>query len=451
MKRRRFLQVGLAGAGSLMIPWPARAALQASAPEPHFFLQVILAGGADTSYMFDARPLAMTQAGKLQNYLGKEPTPWTGSNGGSCLATSFVNPLLPFKNRFSVINGVVMAPDFDGHDQNMNLLLTGSNFGGDSFVPHLNLAETGISPLVIDAVVNGFPIATLTNQADSIPLTPSAVAHLRAKVNALPALDGDLNSFILSRLTANAAGPGRFNAAAALFLDGMNRGPDLQGRISQIRQPVSNDAPEKQFAAMISDFFRQSLARSAVWTISDSFDTHAASLAKNQPALFQRTFSQIANVLQVLSTTPFDDKRSILDVTTFMITSEFSRTMRIDGYAIDNTGTNHNCFANTVLIGGKGVKGGMVIGATDYQSPTDKVSGAHLAMDPTILKLMGRPFDVKSLQSRSDQPGAFSMTDYLSIASVVNTIYKLFSNPASRYRMIDRGLPVAPTLDGLLS
>ena len=38
-----------------------------------------------------------------------------------------------FRDRFSVLNGVCMAPSFDGHLQNMNFLFAGKPFGGDSF------------------------------------------------------------------------------------------------------------------------------------------------------------------------------------------------------------------------------------------------------------------------------------------------------------------------------
>ena len=103
--------------------------------------------------MFDARPLSMTKAGKIQNYLGKEPDPWIGKNGVKALATSLIKPLAPFRDRFSVLNGVCMAPSFDGHLQNMNFLFAGKPFGGDSFIPHLNSAETGRKPESLDAIV----------------------------------------------------------------------------------------------------------------------------------------------------------------------------------------------------------------------------------------------------------------------------------------------------------
>ena len=57
----------------------------------------------------------------------------------------------------------------------------------------------------------------------------------------------------------------------------------------------------------------------------------------------------------------------MFDVTTVMIASEFGRTLRSLDSPIDNTGTNHNQFSNSVLIGGKGIRGGMVIGESRFR------------------------------------------------------------------------------------
>src|SRR5262245_19622294 len=101
--RRDFLKITLGGAGTLLLPGASFLHAAEVREEPHFFLMIVLNGGADSSYMFDARPLSMTKAGKIQNYLGQEPAPWTGRNGIRTLATSLVKPLTPFRDRFSVL------------------------------------------------------------------------------------------------------------------------------------------------------------------------------------------------------------------------------------------------------------------------------------------------------------------------------------------------------------
>ena len=52
---------------------------------------------------------------------------------------------------------------------------------------------------------------------------------------------------------------------------------------------------------------------------------------------------------------------------------------------------------------------------------------------------------------RPDQPDTFDIENYLTIGSVVNTVYALFSVPKSRYRSTGRNLPPAPVLNGLLA
>ena len=60
--RRDVLRFGAFGAGTLLLPrWQLPRAASPADADPHFFLLVVLNGGADSSYMFDARPLSMTQ------------------------------------------------------------------------------------------------------------------------------------------------------------------------------------------------------------------------------------------------------------------------------------------------------------------------------------------------------------------------------------------------------
>ena len=63
---------------------------------------------------------------------------------------------------------------------------------------------------------------------------------------------------------------------------------------------------------------------------------------------------------------------------------------------------------------------------------------------------MGLPFDFSTLLPRTDRPAGFDIKDYLTIGSVVNTIYALFGVPKDHYRVLRRELPTAPVLNGLL-
>ena len=73
-------------------------------------------------------------------------------------------------------------------------------------------------------------------------------------------------------------------------------------------------------------------------------------------------------------------------------------------------GTDHNPLANTVLIGGAGIKSGLVIGASDFRTATESLSGAHLQLDRDRVKVMGRPFDFTTGRARTDLPAAFAVS-----------------------------------------
>jgi hypothetical protein len=93
-------------------------------------------------------------------------------------------------------------------------------------------------------------------------------------------------------------------------------------------------------------------------------------------------------------------------------------------WSFDETGTDHNPFTNTFLIGGKGIRGGLVLGESDFATiaERDHLSKAHLQHDRERWLMMGRPFDFATYRPRGDLPDAFDLSDYLSCGSVINTV-----------------------------
>src|SRR5262249_9729723 len=139
--RRRFVRSGGLLA-TTALGWPLTAA--AAADDPHFLIVVHLGPGADASYFVDARPLAMTAAGLIQNYTGKEPTLWQDAARGRAWGADASSLLLGRRDSLSVVNGVHMAGSFAGHPQNVNYLLAGSPFGGELWLARAE-AGTGTS------------------------------------------------------------------------------------------------------------------------------------------------------------------------------------------------------------------------------------------------------------------------------------------------------------------
>jgi hypothetical protein len=459
VKRREFLKTSLVStAAALSIPglsFLPRRARAADGTEPvHFFLLITLPNpsGLDSSYLFDARAPEMTMNSCIQNYRSGPPAvPWVGSNGGATLATEIVKPLEMYRTYFSVLNGVTMSTGFDGHDQNVNFLYTGDPFGGAAFLPMLN-SLTSASPL--DAIERGRIKATLNNASKSVPLSPQSAAALIKSLKSVPALDpgSPLFSYLSRRLTSiGGSDTGAFSAGTRQFSQAFMQAPALVQQLTRLQ--IAGPDSDQNYIPMLGQFFKNGIARAAVLTLdtkSALFDTHDPKAAAQQPTTYAALVTTLASIFEAMRTTAFDQTRSLLDVTTFLFSAEFGRSMRQNGKPIHDTGTDHNPYANSILIGGKGIRGGQVLGSSDFTSSDEVLSAAHLALDPNKLRSFGRPFDFASGQVRSDLPSTYNASDYLGFNSVINTIFSLFDVAASNWRSVERNGTTANVIRQLL-
>jgi hypothetical protein len=431
--------------------------------EPHFYLQLYYSNGFDSSYLFDGRPLSFTKAGKIQNYVGADPTPWVGRNGQSCLASSLVAPLSSYKDDFSVINGIFNPSRDDGHDQNRNVIFTGNSFGGDSFFPYLNDLAAPRSSL--DFLVCGSLRVPFSNGNSSIALTSSGLGFFAGVVrNSKGSSPQDPSiEFLNSRLQFGSKGSGKFSEGVRNMLSGLGEsfsvGTKFKGIELGINEGDSRILKELKAAHKL---FVSGITNCAVITDESNrnqlidLDTHDAESAANQPQSYGAVVAEIAEAFQFLKNTVFDEAKglSLLDVTTVMISSEFGRTNCQVGNPIDKTGTDHNPLSNMILLGGKGIKGGQVIGATDLDSLDNSgnyqnLSKPHLEFDPELIKRMGKPFNFESMQPY-EAPEVFHADHYLTMGSVVNTILKLYGCDESKYWSNTRNGSKAKILAGLL-
>lgn len=189
-------------------------------------------------------------------------------------------------------------------------------------------------------------------------------------------------------------------------------------------------------------------------------DTHFNQGAKQQPEMYDAITDQLEAFINVLRDTPYDDAQalSFMDVTTFLISSEFSRTMRQNGLSMEDTGTDHNTLGNSLIIGGKGINTGAVIGSTDLDRLDNRgefsmIAPAHKQMDAGLLKTMGRPYDFVVQQSMlEDAINAYEPESYISMASVANTIMKQFNVSEGFWRKASNivGSLPAKTLNSIL-
>ena len=464
LDRRSFVKLSAGGAGTVLLT--PKSGLSASATsdfEPHFFLNIIFPGGMDSRYTFDARPLAMTDAKLFVNYLNETPKLYTGSNGGKCLTTKIIKVLKPFLNRLSVVNGVVMMPTFDGHENNVGFMVTGDPFSGESQMPHLNEGKHSL-PLDYVQVGDGRLLTTITNTGNSVPLNAASAKSFSERLKTLPSFaeESPLKTFLGNRMRAAAMGKGRFSGGSRAMSDGYDRLPKLAEALKNLDVSAGkDDRAIMPSVKLIGELFRGGVCRSAMFVFdtdlsqTQNLDSHDSETAKEQPRIIGELMDDLAAILDFLQNTPYDNERSLFDVTTIAVGTEFGRTM-LPMFAsefsdFEFAGTDHNPLTNTILLGGKGIKGGLVIGESDFAKVGEKLSGAHLAQDPKKIKHMGRPFDFATGQVRHDLPAAYTTADYLTYSSIANTIYQLFGLPEERFRKLERNGPNAPVLTQLLA
>jgi hypothetical protein len=458
--RRTFLKASALGTSSFFLPhWSWANASQ----EPHQLLHIHLPGGVDFTYLFDARPLEMTQANLQHNYMNEEPFVWEGpTNGRRTYATHLTKPLLPYQKDFSIINGIFMDRQFVGHDQLENVMFTGNPFGGEAYMPLLN-KYTPQTPTPLDGLKKAeFMFFSASNMGGMLPFGSKSTEAL---VDKLQKSTTDAQSatfqFIASRMKDIGVGKGQFSLASSRMYEAYMKSVPLSEQLKKTNVSIDpNLNPDLQFLNLFNQLSQQNSIRAGYLSIDSisadgnvfGFDAHDSGTAQSQPIFYKVLVERLASIINYLKTTPFSSQKSLLDVTTVVISTEFGRTMRQEFATIDATGTDHNPYCNSILVAGKGIRGGMVIGESDFKTSSENLSGAHLQIDPKKINLVGRVFDFEKQAVVLDQPPVFDAHHYLNIGSVMNTFFDIFSLEKSYYRKLGNGAAaqVLPSLTTLL-
>lgn len=463
INRRGFLQFGAAtGVGALFVRPEVLGAQTPAAPKDHFFLNLVYPNGLDSTYFFDSRPRAHTDAKLKINYHPDEAVLMKGKNGGETWRSTLTEPLMRHQDDFTVLNGVHMIVSFDGHPQNLNFLFTGSAFGGESFIPHLNKTDGQLAMDLIES--GGFTGAEISNGDGTIPLTAKSASQFAERLASAPELGSKslLGRFVEQRMQLLGQGEGGFNNASKKFLAAHRQIPDLSAKIKGLDLSdvdlESNDETILTSMALVREVFKARIATSATWTFGGgqnppNLDTHDGTSAAAMPGVAKAIVEDIASVFDFLKKTAYDETRSLFDVTTVLVTTEFSRSMRGFG-EFETAGNDHNPLTNSLLIAGKGIKGGQVIGQANFRTVEEVQAGpkgAHLKLDPNGVKPMGKAFDFATGKTTDQVHDTYKLDDYLSINSVVNTLYQLFGVKEESWRVNERNGPKAPVVPGLLS
>ena len=471
--RRNLVKWGAASTGLFMVPTTK---LLAADEDPHFYIQIHLDLGADSSYLFDGRSLAMKEAKLIQNYSNEDAQAWEGVNGTKGWAYSSMDPLKSIKDDFSIIRGVHMAVPSVSHDQNVNFFNGGNIFGGSWFGPIV--AGGSSSPLGYVQMGTIFNV-NFKNRGQGVIIGNSSFGSNPFKGlmnNALPGSEADpALAGIMQRFAATSTGSGLFSRGVGSMNSGLTNSKILA---EALRKADANQAAEGEEEMTATTFQRNVStamefmkggvtscalivyeAESEAASVISAFDSHSSNICEDSPNFFRKFAEEFRDLINNLRNTPYDDQRSMLDLTTVVVETDFSRTMINDFSTpgevdVDTQGSDHNPLTNTFLIAGKGVNGGLVIGDTDMESVEAHAnpSGAHVQMDARKTKVVGKPFDFSTFTASAAKPETYQAIDYLTAGSVANTIMRIFDAPTSDYRGIQGQATTvkAPILDPLL-
>lgn len=410
MRRREFLErsFGTMGAAWLAgsLPWNALAHAPA---EDRFFVSLHIENGWDITLATDPW-LASTKPANEDMFIEYDPSQVIRP-AGLPLGPSGA-PLAPFADRITIINGVLAGLTDNGHEAHATYMKTGSGSGSRPEVTlHLAEAASHTSFGVLSA--DGRPFRASSRQL--ITSISSIASLLEDGRGGGDGLDIEGPSSPLEKAKRRIAGSTEELAA-------------LRTRIIEtekyMREAGALVGTLATFQPTIGACFLNGMSRQACLRMSANLDTHGAHEGNHRVTL-GTALTDVANMFRAFRAVPYGNTgESLFDRTTFMITSEFSRTAALNA----SLGKDHNPLTNSVILAGRGIRGGTVCGAskliTRAQSPT--TLSYHIAQ--------GFDFDSqRPVENRNEK------TSVLLPENVIVTIEKLMGVPRSWSTLQYRG------------
>jgi uncharacterized protein (DUF1501 family) len=385
MKRRTFLKAGLGVVGAqtlLQLPvfsstFAATSNLISGEKFP-FLVQIHLPGGADATLGLD--PLRMPK-GLDQNDIFIEYQDSEILSASKLKLGPAAKSLAPFANSICIVNGINMQRDA-GHLSGAQYIQSGS---GDGKQASLSLEQ-----------------AFQTRAGDLGVLNTSGSAQTRGSRNIREIGLGSLNRSY--ELGADFY-PIKSSATYSEVVSGLERSTEnfkifkqLVEKFGPRTEPLKATTPTVPTTTMPTQIRATGFELASLMSaglVAQIFieldgkgflDTHT-----NHPKVHlgvqTNIWEQVARLFSDFKKIPYKNGTSMFDVTTFVITTEFSRTPALNG----SDGKDHNPFTNSLLVCGPGIQGNQVIGQSH-------VIGRKNRPDNMPLHI-GSPFDFKSSQS----------------------------------------------------
>jgi hypothetical protein len=311
--------------------------IEQSSSEPHFLLFMRASGGAHPPMGLDPLVVETLKTRKIDpigerdfyaayrddQIIKAKPNMLLGVAG---------QPLVEISDDIAIVNGVLMLPNTPLHESNLEFASSGSVRAAPFF------------PFQLAEELGGGPIGVLGNGG-----TPVDSLKSNNDYSVLRALEkrAQENQNTTSPILKVQALSGTLKAQYELFKEIYERSPYL-----------SNDE-----ARVMAAGFSSGLVKYGVIELNGgNLDTHS-NHAQGHVFALSSLFDQFKRVIQQFKNLQFQNKKnekSLFDYTTFVLVTDFARTAVSEG----EDGTGHNPHNNSVLLAGKNIRGGQVIGAS---------------------------------------------------------------------------------------
>ncbi len=393
VSRRTVLRLGMSAAAVLSMPLSFGRRAEA-AGSPHFLVTFFADGGWDPTQTLDAHdPLDATD-GIDVDVPGQPPSQITAVSGLTYMSNPVTRPTVDlffntWASRAAIVNGVNTRST--SHDQSTQLVLTGyldptrADFSVMS--AHHNGPDLPLPHLLLSGPSFGGPFAGLSGRVGGqlgAALTYNRIpGHTDPEVQQLgvSALGEAYIQQALERERMHAAA-GAVTGKLAAFREANTRGEQLARAAGSLPRNVGNGT---QLATSLATAFRAGMSTSATVSTTGGFDTHSDNTQQNDR--WERVFTFLNDFIAGLAAQPGIASASLLDETTVVYCSEFGRTPQLNG----DLGKDHHPVTSMILVG-KRVRGGSVLGGTDGDQEGVKVNFDTGRPDST-----GQVIDVQNL------------------------------------------------------
>jgi hypothetical protein len=381
IRRRDFLTRAALAGGLLALPaglfaYRRMQALRGPRRTDHYFVFYFLVGGWDLMFVTDPVP---RKDGFFVPYDDDEVVDVGGVRLGPAM-----KPLAPWASRMGILKGIHC--DALNHPQARYRMVTGRfKPPGDVLAPSIqtlvaqklgqryelpNLSADQLRPasfrgIVADRRLEPVRVASVEQLAQLTSLS-GAISDDRALIEDALRKKDALTARRLA--TSSSSLPSDFVSFAELERDlaqsDYGRRADAGSTmIASLQQAFGGNRVGAQVRLAV-EAVAQDLA--PVITVgTGEFDSHTKNEYASHPAAVRRGLKAVADIVSGLDSHRLDDGRSLLDVTTVVVTSEFSRTP-----SKNELGGKHHWPTNAMLFIGKGVRPGpggapRIFGAVD--------------------------------------------------------------------------------------